>query len=103
MGRTLGIRAMTGRWGRVVGVILLVVAAVQAIVSRDASVGPLVRTVTVGRDPLAVAIAVHPGRIFVTNRGSNTVSVLDTRSGTVLRTLPVGARPPGACPSRTTP
>jgi DNA-binding beta-propeller fold protein YncE len=28
-----------------------------------------------------VAIAVHPGRIFVTNSGSNTVSVLDARSG----------------------
>jgi YVTN family beta-propeller protein len=80
--------AVSGR-----GFVLLVVAAVQAIVSRDASVGPLVRTVTVGRDPLTVAIAVHPGRIFVTNSGSNTVSVLDAHSGTVLRTIPVGRTP----------
>jgi YVTN family beta-propeller protein len=89
---------MTGRWGRVVGVVLLVVAAVQAIASHDASVGPLVRTVTVGRDPLAVAIAVHPGRIFVTNSGSNTVSVLDARSATVLRTIPVGRTLTGIVP-----
>ena len=31
--------------------------------------------------------------LFVTNSGSNTVSVLDARSGTVLRTIPVGRAP----------
>ena len=40
----------------------------------------------------------HPGRIFVTNSGSNTVSVLDARSGTVLRTIPVGRTPTGIVP-----
>src|SRR5438270_9984080 len=69
MGRTVGITAMTGRWVRVVGLVLLAVAVAQAVVWRDASVGPLVRTVTVGRDPIAVAIAVHTGRVFVANSG----------------------------------
>src|SRR5438445_760344 len=63
--------------------------APQAVVRRDASTGPRGRTVTVGRRPLAVAVAARTGRIFVANSGSNSVSVLDARSGLPLRTVPV--------------
>jgi YVTN family beta-propeller protein len=37
-------------------------------------------------------------KVFVTNSGSNTVSVLDARSRTVLRTIPVGVCPTGIVP-----
>lgn len=36
--------------------------------------------------------------LFVTNSGSNTVSVLDARSGTVRRTILVGHTPTGIMP-----
>ena len=45
-----------------------------------------------------MAIAVPPGRIFVTINGSNTVSVLDARSGTVRGTIAAGLRPTAIVP-----
>jgi YVTN family beta-propeller protein len=62
-----------------------------------------VRTIAVGVNPGAVAVDSRHGRVFVLNIGtidqsgspqdSGSVSVVDTRRGTVLRTLPVGLDP----------
>ncbi len=59
----------------------------------DAQTGALVRTVKVGRRPVATAVDAQTARVFVANGDSNTVSVLDARSGTVIRTVPVRRTP----------
>ena len=43
----------------------------------DAHSGRIVRTVTVGRGPYAVAVDERTNRVFVANYDGNTVSVLD--------------------------
>ena len=68
----------------------------------DARSGAALRTIPVGWDPTVAAVDERKGRIFVVNRnidsrgrliGNGSVSVLDARSGTVLRTIPVGVAP----------
>jgi len=69
----------------------------------DATSGRFLRGVTVGMLPVAVAVDARSGRVFVANKGpvdsnlvplgNGTVSVLDARSGAVLRTVPVGTYP----------
>src|SRR5439155_21649044 len=57
----------------------------------DTAGGRLLRTVTVGHDHtgLSGAVVLDPrsGRVFVTTPRSNSVSVLDARSGRLLRSL----------------
>src|SRR5207248_11396248 len=50
---------------------------------------PAVRTSTVGRAPLALAVDGQTRRVFVANFGSATVSMLDAGSGAVLATTAV--------------
>jgi YVTN family beta-propeller protein len=52
----------------------------------------VLRTITVGGQPLAVGVNHTSGRGFVAN-GIRTVSMFDTHAGTVLRTVPVGVVP----------
>ncbi len=69
----------------------------------DARSGALLRTVTVGPHPFAMAVDGRSGRVFVTSLGAmdaagyltgpGSVSVLDARGGALLRTLPVGVEP----------
>ncbi len=69
----------------------------------DERSGALVRTTTVGLDPLAVAVDERAARVFVAStgptdryanaRGAGTVSMLDARSGALLHTAKVGLRP----------
>lgn len=69
----------------------------------DSETGAIVNTTEVGRDPTAIAVDKSTGRVFVVNRGAydtsghpselGTVSVLDARSGRVLRTIGVGKGP----------
>ncbi len=47
----------------------------------------------VGVLPSNVAVDERVGHAFVTNAGSNTVSMVDTASGTILRTIAVGSAP----------
>src|ERR671933_2022024 len=65
----------------------------------DARRNAVVRTIAVGRRPLAVTVDEHVGHAFVLNvgpshngysSGRSTVALLDTRSGAVLHTVPVG-------------
>jgi DNA-binding beta-propeller fold protein YncE len=52
-------------------------------------------TVSVGPAPVALAVAARSGRVVVANGGSQSVSLLDARSGVPLATVPLG-RPPQA-------
>jgi YVTN family beta-propeller protein len=52
-----------------------------------------VATIGVGRSPVAVEMDKNTGHAFVVNRASNTVSVLNTATGAVLRTVAVGQDP----------
>src|SRR5438128_794857 len=83
----------TPRRASMVGGAVLAVVAAQAVAARALPPAPLVRMVAVGQHPLAVAIAPHTGRAFVANSGSNSVSMLDARSGAVVRTVKVGTYP----------
>jgi len=56
----------------------------------NAATGHVVGTIPVGRGAVAVAVDDRTGRVFVANDESRDISVLDARSGVVLRTVPVG-------------
>ncbi len=63
------------------------------LVSFDPVAGRVVWTTTVGTYPTAVAVDSGAGHAFVANMLDNTVEMLDTRSGRVLRTTVLGAAP----------
>ena len=87
------------RW---LGVGLLLALLVAVVFLRHAGASPGVRTVSVGTWPWAVAIDSPTGYAFVVERstdatglatGLGRVSIGDTRTGAVLRTVAVGADP----------
>jgi len=47
----------------------------------------------VGREPDAVTAAPGALKVYVANEGDNTISVISTRTRTLLKTIPVGPRP----------
>ncbi len=51
--------------------------------------------IQMGQGAALVAVDARSGRAFVANPVSNTVGVIDTASGTLLRTVPVGVTPDG--------
>lgn len=53
------------------------------------STGAIVRTVTVGVQPIDAQVDGRTGRAFVLNNGDSSVSVLDTRTGAPLGTVPL--------------
>jgi len=77
-----------------VGLALLAVLA-GSIGALHMSDAPLVRTITVGSHPVRVIVSTRTGRAFALNGGTSvgTISMLDTRTGTLIRTLIVGADP----------
>ena len=50
-------------------------------------------TVVVGNSPESVAVSRNSGRVYVTNTGSNNVSVIDPFKNTVVATVNVGNSP----------
>jgi YVTN family beta-propeller protein len=58
--------------------------------------------VAVGRTPVAVAVDRHTRHVFVVNQASNTLSVLDSKTGALLRVVPVGHGPTAVLLSRST-
>src|SRR5688500_8229884 len=60
----------------------------------DAATNTVVKTVPVGSRPLGVAVAIDDTRVYVTNFGSASVSVIDTERYTVT-TISVGDGPYG--------
>src|SRR5205823_6634266 len=43
--------------------------------------------------PIGIAFDPNNGNMYVTNQGSNTVSVIDSTTNTVIATIPVGTTP----------
>src|SRR5579883_1292702 len=54
---------------------------------------PVLRTVTVGMMPQQVVVDATTNRAFVSNTQDMSISMLDARSGTVLRTVKIGDIP----------
>lgn len=61
----------------------------------DAATDAVTATITVGQDPVGVAVSPDGGRVYVSNSGSNTVSVIDAATDTVIATVPIAACPDG--------
>ena len=59
----------------------------------------VVSTILVGSAPFGVAISPNGARLYVTNLGSDSVSVIDTATNAVVATIPVGAGPWGVAVS----
>jgi YVTN family beta-propeller protein len=55
----------------------------------------VVATVGVGSFPVGVGVNPSPGRVYVANENSNTVSVIDGTTNTVIATIGVGREPRG--------
>lgn len=77
---------------RRVGLLLTGVAVCGVAVASHGEASPILRTVMVGGDPeQSLTVDDQTSRAFVFNRFNNTVSVLDTATGALVRTVSVGA------------
>lgn len=94
--------AYSRRWGATALGLLVILAGAAVVVAHSESSGASVRLVSVGYSAAAIAIDGRAGRVLVLNRnadgngsplGRGSVSVLDARSGAVLRTTTVGTLP----------
>lgn len=61
----------------------------------DTQTSSTVATITVGKEPVDVAISPDGSRAYVANKGSNTVSVIDTATQAVVANVGVGKEPDG--------
>ena len=75
------------------GHVLVVDTFTDQVSILDARSGRLLRTVPVGRHPVAVAIDQVTGRAYVANFGTASVSILGACGGAVVGTVPVGTGP----------
>ena len=57
----------------------------------------VIATIPVGGNPFGVAINPTNGLVYVTNADSNTVSVIDPATNTVVATIPVGSESIWSC------
>ncbi len=61
----------------------------------DTTTNAVVATISVGLEPVDVAIVPDGTRAFVVDMGDNAVSVIDTATNTAITTIPVGSKPRG--------
>ncbi|MES2113186.1 MAG: beta-propeller fold lactonase family protein [Bacteroidota bacterium] len=61
----------------------------------DMATNLVVTTISVGKQPLGIAISPFGDLIYVTNHDSNNISVIDAATNTVKRTIPAGIGPTG--------
>src|SRR5919199_2311127 len=81
------------RWFSIgLGLVVLVVLT-GLVAAHLTDVSPVVSTVPVGSTPVSLAVDARTGRAFVVNNGDNSVSVIDSARGTLLRTVGVGPGP----------
>src|SRR5437763_17105889 len=81
------------RWFRI-GLLLVVLVVLTGVVAAHLTdVSPVVGTVSVGSTPVSLAVDARTGRAFVVNNGDNSVSVIDSYRGRLLRTVGVGPGP----------
>jgi YVTN family beta-propeller protein len=57
--------------------------------------GKVVATISVGRNPWGIGVDPDNDRVYVSNQGSNSVSVIDGHTNRVIATIGVGLRPIG--------
>jgi len=57
------------------------------------SASPIVATIAVGQMPVALGVDARTGHIFVANKYSASVSILDGMHGKLIRTVSVGPSP----------
>jgi DNA-binding beta-propeller fold protein YncE len=80
----------------VVGVILLVVAAIRGLAVHTTPTGPLLRTVALDGFPESIVVDAQTHRAFITTApvgvGSASMTVLDTDTGAILRRLGIGGK-----------
>ena len=87
-------RGIRGDWRRSTLVGLATVAAVAGVWMVRAGPGtPFTGTITVGSAPLSMVIDARSGHTFVANTRSDSVSMMDTARGTVVRTVAVDGEP----------
>lgn len=67
----------------------------EAFSSVSASMGPVIGTVSVGNTPRSFAIDPEGRKIYVVNRGSDSVSVVDKTTSREEKVVPVGKKPYG--------
>jgi YVTN family beta-propeller protein len=76
------------------GALLLLIGAISTPArAQSVTFAGVQTTVTVGFEPSSVAVDSANGEIYVANYGSNTVSVINGATNTVVATIPVGANP----------
>lgn len=80
-------------YGLLTAGLALVVACIGGTAINHGGMQPVLATSVVGRVPVVVAVDEATGRVFVANRASHDVSVLDASTGRVLRTIPLGNDP----------
>jgi DNA-binding beta-propeller fold protein YncE len=84
-------RVMTGL------ALVLLGGLVGGVVVQTRRTGPVLRIVTVGRNPTTVAVDAQTGRAFVTahipNSHGDVLGIVDATSGRLLRIIPVGRDP----------
>jgi YVTN family beta-propeller protein len=56
---------------------------------------PYLKSISVGAQPYGVAVAPDSTQLYVTNAGSDTLSIIDIASDAVIATVPVGLQPHG--------
>jgi YVTN family beta-propeller protein len=76
---------------------LLLGLCLATLVAGTASGQHVLTTITAGREPCAVVYDSIDNKVFVANRGSATVSVIDPVTNTVTATIPVGQGPNALC------
>jgi YVTN family beta-propeller protein len=59
----------------------------------DTSTNNVVATVSVGNNPVGLAVTPDGTAVYVANSGDNTVSVINSATNTVVATVPVGNQP----------
>ncbi|SCX15542.1 PecA family PE domain-processing aspartic protease [Mycolicibacterium fluoranthenivorans] len=61
----------------------------------DTASNAVTGTITVGKNPGAIAVSADGATVYVANAGSGTVSVINTATDTVIKTIRVGSTPSG--------
>src|SRR4029077_14881260 len=67
--------------------------AATDVVAFDAKTGDIKKRVHAGVSPYELALAADGRRLYVSNWGDNSVSVVDVASQKVIKTIPVGFNP----------